>query len=245
MNATVGRWGRPLSAKRRDLDVVVEWLIEFATATRVDLAAAANDWTLIYDQAVTTLNLAPEVVEFLAEAQRIARSTRLGELAVHQHYDAGPWNVHIDTEEPMLIDWETDDLRPTDCLGPPLADVLYLVMYWYFLASGAESESEEEAAIVRLFATAVPADDCVVAARAAIDRALASLGLQRQTVPAVLAALWAEHAVYTHRRRARLGAPIETGRSKPETFLRVLASVSGTMCGRDGLWTPSVGTGPP
>jgi hypothetical protein len=84
-----------------------------------------------------------------------------------------------------------------------------------------------------------------VAARTAIDRALVSLGLQRQAVPAVLAALWAEHAVYTHRRRARLGAPIETGRSKPETFLRVLARVKPTMCGRDGLWASVVGTSPP
>ena len=51
-------------------------------------------------------------------------------------------------------------------------------------------------------------------------------------MPAVLAALWAEQAVYTHRRRVRLGVPIDTGRSRPEAFLRVLAGVTATMCGR-------------
>jgi hypothetical protein len=244
MNVTVGRWGQPWRAKCHDLDVVVDWLIEFAAATRVDVATAESDWTLIYDRAVATFDFPPEVVDFIGEAQRIARSTQLGEFAVHQHYDVAPWNIHIDTAEPMLIDWETDDLRPTDCLGPALADVLYLVMYWYFLASGAESENEEDAAIVRLFATLVPADAGVVAARAAIDLALVSLGLERQAVPAVLAALWAEQAVYTRRRRARLGVPIDTGRSRPEAFLRILAGVTATMCGRDGVWASAVGSDP-
>lgn len=244
MNVTVGRWGQPWRAKCDDLDAVVEWLIEFATATRVDVATAQKDWTLIYEEAIATFQFSPEVVELLGEARRIARSTPLGDIAVHQHYDAAPWNVHIDTAEPMLIDWETDDLRPADCLGPALADILYLVMYWYFLASGAESESEEEAAIVRLFATRAPADAGVLAARAAIDRALVGLGLERQAVPAVLAALWAEQAVYTHQRRVRLGAPIDTGGSRPEAFLRILASVTAMMCGRDGVWEAVVGSDP-
>ena len=77
---------------------------------------------------------------------------------------------------PMLIDWETDDLRPADCLGPPLADVLYLVTYWYFQTSRAGSDSDEEAATVALFATPAPADRGVVAARMAIDSALAASG---------------------------------------------------------------------
>jgi hypothetical protein len=240
MSATVGRWGRPFSAKRRDLDVVVDWLTEFATATRVDVATAASDWTLIYEEAAATIDLPPEVLELLAEARNIARSTQLGALSVHQHYDAGPWNVHIDRTEPMLLDWETDDLRPTDCLGPPLADVLYLITYWYFLTSNALSESDEEAAIVRLFAMPVTDDRGIVAARMAIDRALVPLGLDRQVIPAVLAAVWAERAVYTHRRRAGLGAPIEAGGSRPEAYLRALAgampAMSDMMVGDRSAW---------
>ena len=56
-------------------------------------------------------------VEFLEAAEQTAGSNPVGRSAVHQHYDAEPWNVHIDGAEPLLIDWETDDLRPSDCLG--------------------------------------------------------------------------------------------------------------------------------
>jgi hypothetical protein len=244
MSATVGRWGRRFGDKCHDLDVVVDWLIEFAAATRVPSASAARDWTQMYGEVATLIDLPAEVVDFLEESQRIARSSKLGETAVHQHYDAGPWNVHIDQTRPLLIDWETDDLRPPDCLGPPLADVLYLVTYWYFLTSKASSETDEETAIVRLFATPEPADAGVVAARAAIDRALARSNLERLVVPAALAALWAERAVYTHRRRAGLGVPIETGRSRPEAYLRCLAGAAPTMCATTGWWASPLGSEP-
>jgi hypothetical protein len=229
MSATVGRWGRPLSAKVRDLDAVVDWFTELALATRVGVALVERDWTLIYQDAAAITEDTPGVARLLTESQKIAKSTALGQYAVHQHYDAGPWNVHIDGAEPMLIDWETDDLRPADCLGPPLADLLYLLTYWYFLTSSTASESEEEAAIVRLFATVAPADDAVVAARGAIDRALVALGLERRVVPAALAALWAERALYTHRRRAILGVPTEAGQTRPEAFLRALAGAMQPM----------------
>lgn len=230
MNATVGLWGRPFSAKIRDLDVVVDWLTEFACATRVDVSVAERNWALIYDEVAAIMQLPSEVVDFLSEAQAIARSTNLARVAVHQHYDVGPWNVHIDGTTPMLLDWETDDLRPADCLGPPLGDVLYLIIYWYFLTSNTKSEDAEEEAIVRLFATAAAPDSYVVAARTAINRALVPFGLDRSVIPAVLAAVWAERALYTSRRRAALGTPIEVGRSRPEAFLRTLARVMPTMC---------------
>lgn len=243
MSASVGRWGRRFSDKCRDLDVVVDWLTEFASATRVASASAAWDWTQMYGEAATLIDLPAEVVDYLDESQRIARSSKLGETAVHQHYDAGPWNVHIDKGQPLLIDWETDDLRPPDCLGPPLADVLYLATYWYFLTTRADSECDEETAIVRLFATQRPADAGVVEARAAIDRALVGSGLERHIVPTALAALWAERAVYTHRRHAGHGIQTET-RSRPEAYLRALACAVPTMCAANGWWANPLGSDP-
>lgn len=241
MSVTVGRWGQALTTKRGDLDAVVNWLNEFALATRVDVGTAERDWTLIYDDAAAIIDFPAAVSDFLSEARRLATSTGVGQSAVHQHYDAGPWNVHMDGTVPMLIDWETDDLRPTDCLGPPLADILYLVTYWYFLTSRVGTEIEEESAIVRLFATPLPADAGVVAARRAIDRALVCLGLERHVVPAILAALWAERAAYTHRRRADLGVPIEPGRSRPDAYLRALAAEMPMLCALDGWWALPLG----
>jgi hypothetical protein len=233
MNTTVSTWGRPLTAKCSDLDVVVDWLTEFATATRVDIAAAQHNWTLIYDEARAAIADPSDVIDLLAEARRVATSTTLGTFAVHQHYDTGPWNVHIDKSEPMLIDWETDDHRPVDCLGPPLADVLYLVTYWYFLVTNVGSPADEEAAIVRLFSPSA-GDAAILAAQAAIDRARCALGLQRDAIPAVLVALWAERAVYTRRRRAALGSVADTGVTRPEAYLRALAAARSTIFGRDG-----------
>ena len=97
---------------------------------------------------------------------------------------------------------------------------------------------------MELFATRVATDPGIVAARMAIDRALAGLGLEREVIPAVLAAVWAERAVYTHRRRARLGVPIAPGESRPEAYLRALAGAMPTMCAPDGWWGLPMGRQP-
>ncbi|HZX54050.1 MAG TPA: aminoglycoside phosphotransferase family protein [Ilumatobacteraceae bacterium] len=229
MNATVGQWRRPLGETYRDLEAVVDWLSEFALATAVDRDTARQDWMSIFRDAGGVVDLPAGVIELLAEAECVAAGTRLGGLAVHQHYDAAPWNVHLDGTKAVLIDWETDDLRPADCLGPPLADVAYLVSYWYFLVSGARSDEQEEAALLRVFATPAATDPAVVAARSAIDRAARRVGVERCAVPAAVVAMWAERMVYTHRRRAALGKPIGAGRSRPEAYLRALAASSSPL----------------
>src|SRR4029079_1494611 len=126
----------------------------------------AEDWTSIYGDAGGLVGLPLAVAELAKEAEFVALDTRLGDLAVHQHYDAAPWNVHLDGGKPVMIDWETDDLRPSDCLGPALADAAYLATYWYFLVCGARSDDAEEAALLRLFAMPATADPAAIAARA-------------------------------------------------------------------------------
>jgi len=232
MNATVGRWRRPLAERCRDLDVVVDWLTEFASATAVDRASALCDWTGIYgDAAAIAGERSRDVTALLAESERVAGASSLANLAVHQHYDAAPWNVHLDGTRAVLIDWETDDLRPADCLGPPLADVVYLATYWYFLVSGAGSDDAEVGALLHLFATPKTVEPAVLAARAVIDRSARRLGIERRAVPAALVAMWAERAIYTHRRREALGAPLDAGRSRPEAYLQALAGVSRPLFG--------------
>jgi len=229
MNVSVGRWRRPLLESCRDLDVVVDWLGDFAVATAVDRAAAAEDWTSIYKDAGGLVDLPSGVAELVKHAECVALDTHLGDLAVHQHYDTAPWNVHLDGTKPVVIDWETDDLRPADCLGPALADVAYLATYWYFLVCGARSEREEEGALLRLFATPGTTDPAVVAARSAIERAARRLAIERRAVPAALVAMWAERMVYTHRRRTALGKPIAAGETRPEAYLRTLADASSPL----------------
>ena len=229
MNVLVGQWHRPVAESCRDLDVVVDWLSDFGCATQVELSTVASDWTSIYRHAAVVVEFPPDVVTLVADAERLARSTRLGACAVHQHYDAAPWNVHLDGTRPVLIDWETDKLRPPDCLGPPLADVLYLATYWYFLVARTRSHDAEEAALVRLFATPNTKDPAVLCARSAIDRAAGRVGVEQRAVPAALVAMWLERAVYTHRRRAALGESLGAAGSRPEAYLRALAEVSPSL----------------
>ena len=140
-----------------------------------------------------------------------------------------------------MVDWELDRRRPDDCLGPPLADVLYLVMYWYFLVSGITAPSAEDQAVTRLFLTRLAADVHVVAARRAIDAALGALSLDRDCVPPALAALWAERAVYTARRQHAFGfSPAEA--TRPIGLLAHLAAGSDALFTRDGWWGFPVGT---
>jgi len=229
MNVLVGAWHRPVSQNCRDLDVVVDWFSEFAVATAVETAPGSADWTSIYREAAAVGELTPDLAALVDAAERVTRSTCLGARAVHQHYDAAPWNVHLDGTRPFVIDWETDDLRPPDSLGPPLADVVYLATYWYFLVCGARSDADEEAALLRLFATPVTTDAAVVGARSAIDRAAAHVGVERRAVPAAVVAMWLERMVYTRRRRASLGQPLGAAGSRPQAYLQALAGASQSL----------------
>jgi len=69
----------------------------------------------------------------------------------------------------------------------------------------------------------------VVAARSAIDRAARRAGVERRSVPAAVVAMWAERMVYTHRRRAALGKPIDAAQSRPQAYLRAFAGSSSSL----------------
>ena len=68
----------------------------------------------------------------MVEAQRMRDRPSSARVAVHQHYDAAPWNVHIDTDERGC---STGDGRSSagrlsgTCAGRHPVPV----MYWYFL----------------------------------------------------------------------------------------------------------------
>jgi hypothetical protein len=181
--------------------------------------------------------------------------TAASDIAVYQHYDAGPWNVHISRRQPCFVDWESDDRRPADSLGPPLTDVLYLVTYWYFAVTRASARGTEEQALLDLFVTRMPRDAAIEAGRRTIDASLRRLDFARDSVPPLLTALWAERALYTDARhgptetrseRDDSSSPervMKVGLSRPESYLRTLASCSDELFATDGYWAFPVGTG--
>lgn len=239
LQSLAGAWGRRPSAKAAELARVVEWYNDLAKATCV--RRHRHDWVDVFATATTHLPLDAAARDFLAEAEQRAMRSGLAELAVHQHFDAGPWNIHLNRRTVGVVDWELDQRRPGDCLGPPLADVLYLVMYWYFLTRRITSVEAEEEAATRLFVTRMAADNDVVAGRRAIDTALRALSLSRDCVPPALAALWAERALYTARRQHALGRTPEEV-TRPLGLLTHLAARSADLFTGDGWWAFPVGT---
>jgi hypothetical protein len=234
-----GRWP--------DLEHVASWLDRFGQATRRVAADAAGQplpaaWTEVFTTLADDLEVPQAVVELNRAMADVARTTGLAVIAVHQHYDTGPWNVHLVAGRPVLVDWETDVLRPEDSLGPPLADVLYLVTYWYFMAAGIRDAADEPAALVRLFADAVPAGPLEDAARRVVDRSLQAAGLPRQAVPAALVALWAERARYTDGRRRAHGRPLQAVDNVPLRYLNALAAVAPVAFGPHGWWQYPLGS---
>jgi hypothetical protein len=245
LNALAGSVLRRAARKHGDLAAVVEWLNAFAVATRVSSSTGSQEWMHVFAQAKSSLRLGAAAHELFDRAEQRATDTGLAGIAVHQHFDAGPWNVHLHRRSLTLVDWEHDEHRPADSLGPPLADVLYLVTYWYFLVSKVATPDAEGEALLRLFATRMPSDDHVVAARRAIDSSLRALGLERSCVPAALVAMWAERAVYTRARRAGFSASSPegvTGELRPAAFVRILAAASEELFTADGWYAFAVGT---
>ena len=240
MSALVGRWGSRPRLNRARLAIVSQWLTELALATRATVPMGRCAWVEVLTELPRAAALPPAVAHLLGTAEEIAVRSGLVRHEVHQHYDTGPWNIHLGTAGPFLVDWEHDRMRPADCLGPPLADLLYFATYWYFLAHRIRTPADEERAVVRLFAEPVAADADVLAVRQAIDRCLAALGLTRQCVPAALVALWAERALYTQRRRDAHGEAVEIAQIRAHAYLRALAGAPG-LFGEPGWWSLPLG----
>ena len=219
LQATVGRYGRTLRRRRRDLQRATDWLCEFDEATRATTPdGTIQPWTEVFRDAMRLLELPAHVLALLDDLDARVRGTTLSRRAVHLHGDAGPWNVYLDRARVGFIDWE---VRPDagwhdHAFGPPLFDVLYLVTYWYFQVSGATTAESERTAILDLFVEPMPASPEVAAARAVIDRSRRRLGLAPSDVPVVLGALWTRQAIDTRARMARVGGEPASGRTRPE-----------------------------
>jgi hypothetical protein len=137
--------------------------------------------------------------------------------------------VHLDGTRPVLIDWETDKLRPPGLLGPALADVLYLATYWYFLVLELDPTMPRRPPSCASSPTPNTNDLAVLWARSAIDRAAGRVGVEQRAVPAALVAMWLGTRGLHARRRAALGESLGAAGSRPEAYLRALAEVSGSL----------------
>ena len=93
LQVLAGEWGRRPSVKAAELSRVVDWYNALARATYV--RRHRHQWLDVFAAAATELPIDQQTRDFLSAAESRAVRTGLAELAVHQHYDAGPWNIHL------------------------------------------------------------------------------------------------------------------------------------------------------
>jgi len=223
-----------------EFDAVADWLIGFGVATQAE-RQPCQPWTDVY---VAAAHGSPRPLRnWLSHCLEVAQRTGAATMAVEQHWDPGPWNIFVDHRgRPFFVDWETDPRRPPDSLGPPLADLLYFVTYWYMWSSGASTPQDEVDTLLRLFHAPTPADSDVVLVRNAIDRALSAFELDRSCVPALATAVWAERMLYNRARRQSLGPGSSPLASRADAFLEGLVALDGATDGDGDWWQKPVGT---
>ena len=198
---------RRLSAHLRELDLVSEWLTEFARHAEI----ARRPWT---DDDTATWIAHPleaygEAFGLTAPEQRLAAASvqRAGELVgatvpfVWCHNDFSRLNIHCSAHAIGVVDWE--GLGP----GLPATDLLYYLPRWLFDARRVATREQTFSAFAGLFLDGGCEDRAVAAARSALRAYAAALGLDDRLPPVLLVGEWVRRAVGRHGRMFQDGPP--------------------------------------
>lgn len=211
MVVSSGRWRAPLSAQAADLRQTVSWLIDFQRQTQASVATwngrLIERWVEAPLEAyAATFGLTVEEGRlFEAAVQRAYRLSGARLPLVRMHYDFGPWNIYRSGECISVIDWEFGRDWQRLRFGPGLYDLLYLVIYWSFLAGRAGGLQAEQRILQRLFLSPENTEGYAGPAREAIHTHLAAFDLPAGFVPLMLVHLWVEQALHQVERKRRLG----------------------------------------
>jgi hypothetical protein len=200
--ATSARWGNSLSRKVDDLNLAVQWLIEFHRQTEIRRAEWGNaelaTWSSkALDRYETVFGLTPGEQNLFEKARQ-----RYQELAgssfpiVWYHYAFSAWNICRQNNDIGVFDWESAER------GPALFDLIYLVFRWNQELGRLRGRSSHLRAFRELFLTAPNGHPASRAIQKAIQRYMAALEIDQRSFPLVLVALWTLHAI-TRADRAR------------------------------------------
>lgn len=202
--ATTARSGNSLRGKVDDLNLAVEWLIEFHRQTEIRRtewgSAELATWSAkALDRYEAVFGLTP------AEQNLFERThQRYQELAgsvfpiVWYHYAFSAWNICRQNNDIGVFDWESAER------GPALFDLIYLVYRWN--QELGRPRGGHLRAFREIFLTLPDAHPASRAAQQAIQRYTAALRIDRRCFPLALVSLWALHAI-TRADRARSLAP--------------------------------------
>jgi aminoglycoside phosphotransferase (APT) family kinase protein len=236
------RWRRRSTTMRHDLERAAAWLCDLhdATATgSTNLGPSGFDLGVRIDRYAGVFGR-DEVEDRWFRQLHVATGGGLRFPRVLRHRDYGPWNVLVDAEgQVSVIDWEVAGD------GPPLIDLVYFVTHWCWIAAGRGS-SERDAQVLRRLLSGEESAWYLEAGRGAIAGHARRLGLDAQTVAALVAWTFIEQALDRHDRLAAIGDTSATDRSSNRyvRYVSALAEVS-DLAGAIASWLGSTGTRKP
>jgi len=192
--ATSARWGYSLSRKIDDLNLAVQWLIEFHRQTEMRRARWGEEE--LAEWSMRPLERYEELFGLTATEKKLFEKTRERYWAlagttfpiVWYHYAFSAWNICRENKEIGAFDWESAER------GPALLDLIYLVFRWNQELGRSRSRGGTLRAFRELFLTQANGHPAIRAIHKAIERYFDALDIDARAFPVALVSLWAQHA---------------------------------------------------
>jgi len=214
-----GEWGVSTEARIADMQLGVDWLIEFHRQTQKTRLpwnlSAIQCWIeepLTQYTVVRGVNDAEQAL--FSRMREHAHSLINAEIPlVWQHNDFAPWNLFRAGDQLTVIDWEFNRDWERTQAGPPLCDLLYFLTYWNNVAQRLTTGQAELAGIYNIFLAPGNKSPYQQAARQAVTRYLTALQVDERFVPLFLVYTWLERVIYSHARLQKLEKQTSTSRA--------------------------------
>ena len=174
--------------KLRLIELIAAWIVELGRATRQPPAAVGEELARL------RADVLPRYASLGVEDQLLRA---VGDLpGVLQHNDLGSWNVVVDGDEFVVLDWESARER-----GLPLWDTVYFLADALALLDGATIGSRRHEHTARLFRGELPSS--ALLSRLVLG-AVEAFGIPPDAVGPVVALCWMHHAQSPVHRAVRL-----------------------------------------
>jgi hypothetical protein len=228
-----------LSAHLRELQLVSEWLIEFARHAETARRPWADDDTATW--IAQPLEAYRQAFDLTAPEQRLAAAVvqRAGELVgatvpfVWCHNDFSRLNIYCGAHAIGVVDWEGLGA------GLPATDLLYYLPNWLFRARRVATREQTFSVFAELFLEGRAGDRAVAAARSALRTYAAALRLDDRLPPVLLVGEWVRRAVGRHERMFQDGSPpADAARSanRYARYVSILASRTDLLFAQPYRW---------
>ena len=221
--AAVGRRLREILVEPRNRDRKLN-LIESVSSWIVDVGRATHrsSRALSDERARLLRDVLPQYAAFGVGAELMQRVAALP--GVLQHNDLGSWNIVVNGEAFLVLDWES-----AQEIGLPLWDIVYFLADALALVDGAIEGSTRHEHTTRLFRGELPSSALLFRF---VGRSVDALGIPPEAVGPLVALCWMHHAQSPVERAVRLARHADSSTERTHgTELNAVAWLSDPALG--------------